>query len=164
MNTRNIEELEEAKNELIKQKPLVYAYLGDEIKDQLIGENAGVGVVWSGDAVAMIGENPNLEYVIPEEGTNLWFDAMAIPKDSENKELAEEFINFMLRPEISAKNADYIGYSTPISEAKELLPEEAQNSLVAYPTDDMISNVEVFKDPTDILSVYDDIWTEIMSK
>lgn len=163
MNTRDLGELEEAKEELIAQKPLVYSYLGDEIKDAIVAENAGVGVVWSGDAVAMIRENPNLEYVIPQEGTNLWFDSMVIPKSSENKELAEKFINFMLRPEISAKNADYIGYSTPISKAKELLPEDMQDSLVAYPTDDMIENVEVFKDPSDILKVYDEIWTEIMS-
>ncbi len=163
MNTRDMKELEEAKEELIKQKPLVYSYLGDEIKDAIVQENAGVGVVWSGDAVAMIRNNPNLEYVIPEEGTNLWFDAMVIPKASENKELAEKFIDFMLRPEISAKNADYIGYSTPISKARELLPEDIRNSLVAYPTDDMIEDVEVFKDPSDIIAEYDRIWTEIMS-
>lgn len=163
MNTRDMKELEEAKEELIKQKPLVYSYLGDEIKDAIVQENAGVGVVWSGDAVAMIRNNPNLEYVIPEEGTNLWFDAMVIPKASENKELAEKFIDFMLRPEISAKNADYIGYSTPISKARDLLPEDIKNSLVAYPRDDMIENVEVFKDPSDIIAEYDRIWTEIMS-
>nr|WP_300006136.1 spermidine/putrescine ABC transporter substrate-binding protein [Tissierella sp.] len=163
MNTRDLDELEEAKDELIRQKPLVYSYLGDEIKDAIVAENAGVGVVWSGDAVAMIRQNPNLVYVLPEEGTNLWFDAMVIPKSSQNKELAEKFIDFMLRPDISAKNADYIGYSTPIPEAKELLPEEMKNSLVAYPTDDMIQNVEIFKDPSDIIKVYDTIWTEITS-
>ena len=163
MNTRDLKELEEAKEELIKQKPLVYSYLGDEIKDAIVQENAGIGVVWSGDAVAMIRNNPNLEYVIPEEGTNLWFDAMVIPKGSENKELAEKFIDFMLRPEISAKNADYIGYSTPIAKAIELLPEDIKNSLVAYPRDDMIEDVEIFKDPSDIIGEYDRIWTEIMS-
>ena len=163
MNTRDMKELEEAKEELIKQKPLVYSYLGDEIKDAIVQENAGIGVVWSGDAVAMIRNNPNLEYVIPEEGTNLWFDAMVIPKGSENKELAEKFIDFMLRPEISAKNADYIGYSTPIAKARELLPEDIKNSLVAYPRDDMIEDVEIFKDPSDIIGEYDRIWTEIMS-
>lgn len=164
MNTRDIDQLEEAKEELIRQKPLVYAYLGDEIKDQMVAENAGIGVVWSGDAVAMIRENSDLEYIIPKEGTNLWVDAMAIPKSSESKELAEKFINFMLRPKISSKNADYIGYSTPIWEARELLPEDIRESLVAYPEEYMIENVEVFKDPTDIIKEYDRIWTEIMSE
>ncbi|QQY80404.1 spermidine/putrescine transport system substrate-binding protein [Keratinibaculum paraultunense] len=164
MNSRNIDELEEAKEELIKQKPLVYAYVGDEVKDMMIGEEAALAVVWSGDAVAMIRENDNLEYVIPREGTNLWFDSMVIPKNSKNKELAEQFINFMNRPEIAARNTDYIGYSTPNYKAMELLPEDIINSKVAYPTDEEIGDVEIFKDPKDIIKVYDEIWLEIKAQ
>lgn len=163
MNTRNVEELEEAKNELIAQKPLVYAYLGDEVKDVMLGGEASIAVVWSGDAAAMIEEDPNLKYVIPSEGTNLWFDAMVIPKNAENKEDAEKFINFMTRPDIAAMNADYIGYSSPIPEAIELLPEEVQNSEVAYPPDEKLENTEIFMDPKDIIGEYDRIWTEIIS-
>jgi len=65
LNSRDLNELEEAKQELIKQKPLVLAYMGDEVKDAIVGGEAAIGVVWSGDAVAMIRENPDLEYVIP---------------------------------------------------------------------------------------------------
>lgn len=151
MNTRNIDELEAAKKELIKQKPLVDAYLGDDIKGVVVSGDAAIGVVWSGDAVAMIRDNPDLEYVIPTEGTNLWFDAMVIPKSAKNKEAAEKFIDFMTRPDISAKNTDYIGYSTPIPEAVELLPDDIKNSLVAYPADEMIEDTEIFKDPMDII-------------
>jgi spermidine/putrescine transport system substrate-binding protein len=164
MNTRDLNELEAAKLELIKQKPLVDAYLGDEVKDVIIGGDAAIAVVWSGDAVAMIRANPDLEYVIPSEGTNLWFDAMVIPKSAKNKEGAEKFIDFMTRPDISAKNTDYIGYSTPIPEAVDQLPEDIKNSLVAYPTDEMIENTEIFKDPTDIIGEYDRIWTELTSE
>lgn len=163
MNTRNIDELEEAKDELIGQKPLVYAYLGDEVKDVMIGGDAAIAVVWSGDAVEMIRENPDLEYVIPKEGTNLWFDAMVIPKSSTNREGAEKFINFLTRPDIAAKNADYMGYSSPVPEAVEMLPDDLRNSSVAYPTNDMIENTEIFKDPTDIIGEYDRIWTDIIS-
>ena len=164
MNSRNIDELEEAKEELIKQKPLVYAYVGDEVKDMMVGEEAALAVVWSGDAVAMIRENDNLEYVIPKEGSNLWFDNMVIPKTSKNKELAEQFINFMNRPEIAARNTDYIGYSTPNYKAMELLPEDIINSKVAYPSDEEMGNVEIFKDPKDIIKVYDEIWLEIKTQ
>ena len=163
MNTRDVKELEEAKQELINQKPLVYAYLGDEVKDVMIGGEAALAVVWSGDAVAMIRENPDLEYAIPKEGTNLWFDNMVIPKSTKNKEAAEKFINFMCRPDIAAKNADYIGYSTPIPEAVKLLPEDIRNSKVAYPEDEKIENTEIFKDPKDIIQVYDKIWTDVTS-
>lgn len=163
MNTRNVDELEAAKSELIKQKPLVNAYLGDEIKDAMVAGDAAIAVVWSGDAVEIMRQNPDLEYVIPKEGTNLWFDAMVIPKSTTNKEGAEAFINFLSRPDIAARNADYIGYSIPIPEGVELLPDEMKNNPVAYPKAEEIENTEVFKDPLDIIQTYDRIWTEIKS-
>lgn len=163
LNSRDEGELEEAKQELINQKPLVYAYMVDEAKDAMIGGEAAIAVVYSGDAVYMKRENPDLEYVIPKEGTNLWFDSMVIPKNAQNKEAAELFIDFMTRPDIAAKNAEYIGYSSPIPEAVALLDEEVQNDPVAYPSDEEIANTEVFNDPKDIIEVYDRIWTEIMS-
>lgn len=164
MNSRDTQELEKAKEELIKQKPLVYAYVGDEVKDMMVAEDAALAVVWSGDAEAGIWENENLAYAIPKEGTNLWFDCMAIPKTSKNKELAEEFINFVLRPEIAVRNTEYIGYSTPNYKAKELLPEHIVNSKIAYPTDEEMGDVEIFKDPKDIIKVYDEIWLEIKTQ
>ncbi|WFA09456.1 spermidine/putrescine ABC transporter substrate-binding protein [Tissierella sp. Yu-01] len=164
LNSRNENELEEAKAELIKQKPLVYAYMGDEVKEAMISGEAAIAVVWSGDAVYMKWENPDLEYVIPEEGTNLWFDSMVIPKNSQNKEAAEKFIDFMTRPDIAAKNVEYIGYSSPVPEAVELLDEETQNDPVAYPSEEDIENTEVFNDPADIIQTYDRIWTEITSE
>lgn len=163
MNTRNIDELEAAKEELIRQKPLVSAYLGDEVKDTMISGDAAIAVVWSGDAVEIIRQNPDIEYVIPKEGTNLWFDAMVIPKSSTNKEGAEAFINYLSRPEVAAKNAEYIGYSIPVPEGVKLLPDELKNSHVSYPTDEEIGEVEIFKDPLDIIQEYDRIWTEIKS-
>lgn len=163
MNTRDESELEEAKLDLIQQKPLVYAYMGDEVKDAMVGDEAAMAVVWSGDAIAMIRQNPNLEYAIPKEGTNLWFDSMVIPKTAQNPKAAEDFINFMSRPDISARNTDYIGYSTPIPEAVDLLPNDIKNSKVAYPSDEEILNAEIFKDPKDIIKLYDRIWTDITS-
>ena len=163
MNTRSIEELEEAKEELIKQKRLVRAYLGDNIKSAMVSEEGALALVWAGDAVTMMDENPNLQYVIPDEGSNLFFDSMVIPKSTANKEGAHKFIDFMSRPDISAKNGEYIGYSVPISEAKELLGEDVANNPVAYPSDEVIRNTEIFKDIHDIIEEYDRIWTEITS-
>ena len=85
LNSRAQNELDEAKEMLIKQKPLLLAYVGDEVKDKMIGNEAALAVVWSGDAVYMMRENPDLDYVIPKEGSNIWFDAMVIPKTSQNK-------------------------------------------------------------------------------
>ncbi|MCX7711290.1 MAG: extracellular solute-binding protein [Clostridia bacterium] len=164
LNTKNQKELDEAKEMLIKQKPLVLAYVGDEVKDKMIGNEAALSVVWSGDAIFMKKENPDLEYVIPKEGSNLWFDAMVIPKNGKNKKEAEQFINYMCSTEIAYKNADFIGYSTPHSDARKKLPPELTSDRSVYPEKEDVKNSEVFEDLADSLPLYDKIWTEIKSK
>lgn len=163
MNTSDEAQLEDAKNELIDQKPLVYAYLGDEIKDVLIAEDANVGVVYSGDAGIVIEENPKYKYVLPKEGTNLWFDVAAIPKNARNVNRAHDFINFLLRPEIAARNAEYLQYATVESEAKKYLPESLVNNEALYPDRTNMTNFEIFEDPSQKLKLYDRIWTEFQS-
>ncbi len=164
LNSRNVDELEKAKQSLIEQKPLVYAYRLDETKDMMVAEEADVAIMYSGDAYVATQENENLEYFIPEEGSNLWIDAMVIPKEAKNVDNAHTFIDFMSRPDIAAKNAEYIGYSIPIPEGVALLPEEMQKSPVAYPENLDTMNLEVFNDPSDIIKEYDRIWTDIISQ
>ena len=163
MNSRNLQELEEAKEELINQKPLLLAYVGDEVKDMMIGEEAALAVVWSGDAVYMMEENEDLRYVVPKEGSNYWFDNMVIPKTSNNKKEAEMFINYMSRPDVALKNTRYIGYSTANAETMKLLEPDEINNEVAYPSDDVINNCEVFLDPGEFIKEYDRIWTDVKS-
>lgn len=161
MNSRDLNELEKAKEELVKQKPLLLAYVGDEVKDMMIGEEAALAVVWSGDAVYMMRENANLDYVIPKEGSNLWFDNIVIPKTCKNKKDAELFIDFLCRPDIAARNTQYIGYSTPNKEALKELPKKTTEDKVAYPSDEEIDNCEIFNDPGEFVKEYDRIWTEV---
>lgn len=113
MNTTDLKEINEAKDVLMKQKDLVLAYVNDEGKDRLLGEEVAMGIIYSGDAVTLMDENPNLDYAIPKEGSNKWVDAMCIPKTAQNKKEAELFINFLLDPENAKINAEYIGYSIP---------------------------------------------------
>lgn len=164
LNSKNPAELEAAKQMLIKQKPLVLAYVGDEVKDKMIGNEAALAVIWSGDAVFMKRENPDLEYVIPKEGTNIWFDAMVIPKASKQKKEAELFINYLCSPEVAFKNATFIGYSTPHTEAKKMLPAQLTSDKTYYPAKDELKNSEVFEDLSTTLPLYDRIWTEIKSE
>lgn len=164
LNSKNEAELNQAKEMLIKQKPLVLAYVGDEVKDKMIAGEAALAVVWSGDAVFMKKENPDLEYVIPQEGSNIWFDSMVIPKTSQHKEAAEKFINYMCSTGVAFKNADYIGYSTPHSEARKELPAELTSDKTYYPEEGQLKNSEVFEDLSDVLPLYDRIWTEIKSE
>ncbi|NLK22385.1 MAG: spermidine/putrescine ABC transporter substrate-binding protein [Epulopiscium sp.] len=163
-NTREVSELEQAKQALIEQRPLVLAYVGDEVKDKMIGEEAAFAVVWSGDAVYCKRENPNLEYVIPKEGSNFWFDAMAIPSSAKNKEEAEMFINYLCETDIAFANTNYIGYSTPHIAAKEMLEEDILYDRAAYPLEEDIAHCEIFKDLGGFVKEYDRIWTEIMAQ
>ena len=164
LNTENLDQIEDAKKELMTQKKdgLILAYMVDQVKDAMVGGEASLAVAWSGDAVTMIERNPDLAYAIPKEGSNKWFDAIAIPKNAKHKENAEKFINFLCDPENAEQNVEYIGYSTPNTAAYELLPEDIKNDKVAYPDEESLKNCEVFIDlPSKILRKYDEAWLEI---
>lgn len=143
-NTTNEKELEAAAAELQKQKPLVQAYVMDQIFDKMGNEEAALAPYYAGDAITMIAENSNLGFVIPKEGTNRFVDAMVIPKDAPNKENAEKFIIFMCEGEIAAEVAEYIGYSTPNQAAYDLLDDDVKNSTIAYPSEEVLKNTEFF--------------------
>lgn len=163
-NSINEKELDKAKAELIAQRPLVRAYVNDEGKDRLLGEEAAMGIVYSGDAVTLMDQNENLAYGIPKTGTNKWVDALCIPTDAENKDYAEKFINFMLEPENAVQNIDYIGYSTPNKAALEMLSQEVKSNPVAYPDNTLLDKCESFIDLGDNIKLYDERWIEIKSK
>ncbi|WP_455537830.1 ABC transporter substrate-binding protein [Terrisporobacter sp.] len=165
INTENVSQIEAAKEQLIKQLPLVQAYVNDDGKDRLIVGDAAMGVVYNGDALVLMDENPDLAYSIPKEGTNKWVDAMCIPKTAENKEDAEKFINFILDPENALQNADYIGYSTPNQAAYDMLDESVKKNPAAYPSKKILEKSEVILNlPKNILKIYEDAWTEIKSQ
>ena len=164
LNSKDAAQLEAAKAALIQQKPLVLAYVGDDVKDKMIAGEAALAVVWSGDAIYMIRENPDLAYIIPQEGSNLWFDAMVIPTSAVHKAAAEQFIDFMCSPEAAFKNTDYIGYSTPNMAAKKQLDPALVNDKSAYPAASDLLKSEIFLDPGDFLKEYDRIWTEVKAE
>ncbi len=164
MNSTDLNELEAAKRALLQQKPLVLAYVVDEVKDKMISEEASLAVVWSGDAVYCMQENGNLDYVIPKEGSNLWFDAMVIPKGAPHKEAAEKFINFMCETEIAFRNADYIGYASPHTEAVKKLPGEITGNRSAYPLEEDLKTSEIFSNLVSVLKEFDRIWTEVKAQ
>lgn len=163
-NTTDPEQITEAVDLLIQQKPLVQAYVMDQIFDKLEGGEAAVGPYYAGDAITMIEENPDLAFVVPKEGTNLFVDAMCIPKGAQNKENAEAFINFMCDPENMAANIEYIAYSSPSSTARELLSDELKTSDICYPDEALLENTDTFINlPQDILDLYDSEWVRLMT-
>ncbi|MBE6049188.1 MAG: spermidine/putrescine ABC transporter substrate-binding protein [Clostridium sp.] len=161
MNSRNIAEINAATDSLIdlKKKKIVKAWVVDEVKDMMISGEAAIATVWSGDANYIMGENPDLKYVVPEEGSNKWFDCMVIPKGAKNKEGAEAFINFLTDPENSKQNVDYIGYYTPNTATFEMLDEETKEK---YPTPEILEKCEIFKNLSkEAQEIYNDEWVRI---
>ena len=165
LNTKDPAQLEEAKEALIKQKAdgIVKGYLVDETKDKMIAGEAAMAPVWSGDALYAMSESDELRYVVPEEGSNVWVDGMCIPANSQNIEAAQQFIDFMCRPDIATKNAEYIYYSTPIQAVVDEMSEEDKANETWNPPQDVVDRCEFFNDISEDMEMYDRIWMEIRS-
>ena len=146
LNTTNSLDLKLAKTKLDGLGPNVKAIISDELKMYMIQNEAAVGVTWSGEARTMLNDNKHLHYVVPPEGSNLWFDNFVIPKTVKNKKGAYAFINFMLDPKNAAQNAEYIGYATPNVKAQELLPKKIKNDKQFYPSKQAMKNLQVYRD------------------
>jgi spermidine/putrescine transport system substrate-binding protein len=164
MNSDDERELYDCLDQLKLQKPLVQAYVMDEIFDKMLGGEAAIAPYYAGDALMMMAENEDLDFIVPDEGTNLFVDVMCIPRGSGQKEAAEMYINFMLEPAVGAANSEYIGYATPNLAALELLDEELRNDPIAYPDVTSCGRPENFIPlPQETSRLMDRLWTELLS-
>lgn len=162
LNTTNADDWNAAAELLKEQKPLVQAYVMDQIFDKMESGEAWLAPYYAGDAAILVDNNPNIGFVIPEEGTNFFVDAICIPATSQHKREAEAYINFLCDPEIAGANMNYVGYSTPISAAKEYIDEETIASPMHYPGNEVLERTEAFTDlPEDISKLVDKLWAEV---
>ncbi|HEX5563902.1 MAG TPA: ABC transporter substrate-binding protein [Sporosarcina sp.] len=161
LNSTDLDELREATDKLKTLSPNVKAVIGDEVTQLMINNEAAVSLTWSGQAADMMYENEDIDYVVPEEGSNLWFDNIVIPKTAKNIEGAHAFINFMLDPEVAAQNADYVGYSTPNLTALDLMDPEVVEDERFYPDEETRSHLEVYKNlGLELLGAYNELFLE----
>lgn len=161
LNSTDETELLEATAKLKELTPNVKAIIGDEVTQLMINEEASVAITFSGQAADMMWENEDLDYAVPEEGSNLWFDNMVIPKTADNVVGAHAFINFMLDAEVAAQNADYVGYSIPNAAAVELMDEEVTSDERFYPLEEARENLEVYKNlGLEMLGKYNELFLE----
>ena len=145
LNTTDPAELQACAELLAQQKPVLQQYVMDQIFSTMENEEAWIAPYYAGDCLTMMDNNENLAFYLPEDqGFNRFVDVMCIPTCCEQKAAAETFINFLCDPEISAANMDWVGYSTPISEAKNYMDEETANDPVAYPDEETLSKGQSF--------------------
>lgn len=140
MNTTSEEEISAITDKLIEQKPLVYSFDNDSAREKMIGDSAALAVITSGEVLYSKEYNENLEYVIPEEGTEVWTDCWAIPKTAQNKDGAEAWMNFMLDGDVAAANFEYLTYAIPNTQIADLVDEPVLN-----PTEEELASCETLR-------------------
>lgn len=166
LNTEDPKELKAAADMLTEQKDVVQAYVMDEVFDKMAAGEALLAPYYAGDALTILEDNEDLDFVVPKSGTNLFVDAMCIPTSAKQKEAAEMYINFMCEPDIAYSNIDYICYSTPHSEAYEMLDDEVKNDPISYPDSTFIAErTDVFVNLSDEANdTMSRLWTEMKSE
>ncbi|MCF0138401.1 MAG: spermidine/putrescine ABC transporter substrate-binding protein [Oscillospiraceae bacterium] len=165
INSEDRDELRTAAYKLIEQKPLVQAYVMDQIFAAMEREEAWIAPYYAGDYLLMVEENPDLGFYFPEEGFNLFIDAICIPKGCQNKAAAEAYINFLCDPEVNAENLEYLGYSTPLSEAKQYMDPDMVESEIAYPPEEVLEGGGAFINLSSETSQYtDSLWLEVKTQ
>ncbi|MDB9495707.1 spermidine/putrescine ABC transporter substrate-binding protein [Spirulina major CS-329] len=162
-NTTDPAELQRAVDYIVEHKEVIATFAPDTGQDLLNQGEVAIAVEWSGDIFQVMEENENIRYVIPEEGTIVWVDNMAIPKDAPNKALAEQFINFVLEPEIGAKISAYVQFGSPNKAAVDqgLIPAEDLENSGIYPAAATFARLQYAEDLEADTQLYDDAWTEL---
>lgn len=162
VNTQDRNQLLEAQKLLLEQKPLVQRYLLDEARDEIVGENAAMAVIYSGEAYFGMEDNPDLNYVVPEEGSNIWFDSWVIPATCKNKEAAEAFLNFLCREDVAKLNFEYTYYGTPNKALYDTLDDSLKQNEALFPSKAIVDKCELFESlDTETDNYYSELWKKI---
>lgn len=159
LNSTNPEELEQARDVLLKQKPLVKAYISAQPQILLSGD-AWLAHNWVSYTNMVAAENPNIRYAVPKEGSSRFIDTCAIPKNAPHKELAHAFLNFILEPQNDARNHNYISCPTANTAAMEYL-NDLLRSLISEFSPELEKKVEYIHDLGEATRLWDNIWTEV---
>lgn len=164
LNTTDREEIRAAFDLLIQQKSDVEAYFVDEVREEMVAENAAISICYSGETYLANEYNPSLQYVVPKEGSNLWVDCWMIPKTSTNTEGAIKFLDFLCREDIAMGNFEYVYYPTPNQAVLDQLDEETLSDPFVFPSDEAFENCEVYRQlDADTVEYYNDLWKELKS-
>jgi spermidine/putrescine transport system substrate-binding protein len=161
-NTTNRSEIKQAMKLLQKQKPLVYKYANDSARDLLADGSASIGVVWNGEYVYTKGLNKNVEFVVPEEGSEFFIDSWVIPKTSKNKRNAEKWINYLCKARVAKQNFDYLNYTTPNKAAYKYISRKYLNDPAVFPDKETVERCSTLKMlDQDTTEFYSNCWKKV---
>ncbi len=163
INETDPDVLEKSKQKLIELLPNIKAFDSDSPKTMMINGEASAGIMWGAEVSLARRENPAIETVYPKEGTNIWVDNFVIPKGAPHKKTAEVFINFILRPEISAEISKEFPYANPNEAAHKFIDKEILEDPAVYPPAEVLAKGQYLKDIGKATTLYDRIWSEVKS-
>lgn len=162
VNTTDRADWDAAANKLKEQSPLLQMRVMDEVFNKMEGNNAAIAPYYAGDCLSMIENNPDLAFVYPEEGSNIFCDSICIPKNSQNYEAALLYINFLLEPEVALANAEYLYYVSPNTAVRENEEYSLHDSEVLYPSKEILDKAQWFENlDEELLGYYEELWIEV---
>ncbi len=162
INNTDLNKWDQAADLLKKQKPLVQNYVMDEVFNKMENNNAAIAPYYAGDYLSMLTVNPDLSFVYPEEGMNIFCDSVCVPSNAQNYDAAMMYINFLMEPEIALANAETIRYASPNTAVVENDNYSLKGNEVLYPDESVIQNAQWFHNLDDkILAYYEALWVEI---
>ncbi len=164
MNTRDPAIIEAAKAKLLRQKPLVKTYSSDHFDQLLASGEVVLAHGWGGPVARAMTLKPSIRYVVPKEGATIWADCLVIPKTSRNKELALQFINYLLDREVAARTSERLLFASANREARTLVKASVRDNPAVYPDEAALGHLEWMVDVGDALRLYDRAWTELKMK
>jgi len=156
--------LKQAEELLVLQKPLIKAYDSGNFHDVLLSGDVWISQGWNGQFAKVMDHQPDIEYVIPKEGSSLFIDSLVIPATAPHPALAHAFIDFTLEPEVAAEICRTMHYSSPNRAALPLLPPEIRDNPAIFPPADVLARLELIEDLGDATVLYDRIWTEVKTR
>ncbi len=158
-NSEDPREIKLAYDFLVKLLPNIRVFNSDSLPSIFIDEDLTVGMAWNGDVYRGHKENSDLEYVYPDDGYIIWVDCFSMPKYAPHPNNALLFLNFLLRPEMSAKATKQFGYATANKHAKDFLPKEMQNSYIIFPSDNQLKHSHFQRNlSAKSLQIYSSYW------
>jgi spermidine/putrescine transport system substrate-binding protein len=163
MNSKSEDEVNKARDLLIKQKPNIKAFAPDNGQDLLLSGEVDLVMEWNGDIISVMSEDDDIAYIVPKEGTNVWTDNICIPVGAPHPENAHAFLNHILDKEVNAEIARTIHYATADKAAQALIPAEDLSNPAIYPPEEVIAASESLTDVGDFTPVYDKAWTEVQA-
>ncbi|MDR3203511.1 MAG: spermidine/putrescine ABC transporter substrate-binding protein [Deltaproteobacteria bacterium] len=166
-NTVNLSQIEQAGNLLIetKQNPTFLGFNGGvDGLSKVVGGVANIAQVYNGEAIKATEEDPEIQFVIPKEGCEIWLDVFAIPVGAANADVAHEFLNFILEPKIAARLALWSSYATPNHRALEFIEPQQRDNPAIYPSSDLLSKMEFLEDLGTNGRLYEETWTIVKSR